>query len=73
VPQLPDDFVFEYGFYPLQGGSRVAPPKPDPNNPVRNFQVFDQWTVVLPTDQIVPVPVICDPKAGRQIAPAPPA
>ncbi len=73
VSATPVEKVFEHGFYPLQGGFRLDPTKPDSNNPGRNFQVFDQWTEVLPTDQIVPVPVAYDPKTGRQIDPAPPA
>lgn len=72
VSATPLEKVFEHGFYPLQGGLRVDPTKPDPNNPGSNFQVFDQWTEVLPTDQVVPVPVAYDPETGRQIDPAPP-
>ncbi|MET8136817.1 hypothetical protein ABZV24_33640 [Streptomyces sp. NPDC005251] len=39
--------VFETGFDPLAGG--FQPGKP--------YQIFDQWVEVLPTDQIVAVPV----------------
>jgi hypothetical protein len=60
VAATPVDKVFEHGFYPLQGGFRVAPTD-------GSFEVFDQWVEVLPTDQMVPVPVAYDPKTGRQI------
>ena len=32
-----------------------------------DYEIFDQWTEVLPTDQIVPVEVKYDPKTGRQL------
>jgi hypothetical protein len=32
-----------------------------------NYEIFDQWIEILPTDRIVPVEVKYDPKAGRQI------
>ena len=32
-----------------------------------DFEVFDQWVEVLPTDQVVPVEVTYDPKTGRQL------
>jgi hypothetical protein len=69
ITSTPVEKVYEHGFYPLQGGFRVNPndPTPDPNNKDRNFQVFDQWTEVLPTDQVVPVEVTYDPKTGRQL------
>ncbi|WP_221469271.1 peptidoglycan-binding protein [Cohnella nanjingensis] len=69
VLSTPVEKVFEHGFYPLKGGFRVAPndANPDPNNADRHFQVFDQWIEVLPTDQVVPVEVVYDPKTGRQI------
>ncbi|GLX67870.1 peptidoglycan-binding protein [Paenibacillus glycanilyticus] len=69
VHSTPVEKVFEHGFYPLQGGFRADPnsQNPDPNNTDRHFQVFDQWIEVLPTDQIVPVEVVYDPKTGRQI------
>jgi hypothetical protein len=56
---LPTDKVYEHGFDPLQGRFAAQAQKP--------FEVFDQWIEVLPTDQIVPVEVAYDPKAGRQI------
>jgi hypothetical protein len=33
----------------------------------KDFQVFDQWVEVVPTDQVVPVEVSYDPKTGRQV------
>lgn len=60
VSATPVDKVFEHGFYPLQGGFRVKPEG-------EQFEVFDQWVEVLPTDQIVPVEVEYDPKTGRQV------
>ena len=52
------DKVYEKGFDPLADGFRADPLEP--------FEVFDQWVEVMPTDQIVPVPVVYDPKTGRQ-------
>jgi hypothetical protein len=68
VLATPIEKVYEHGFYPLQGGFRIDPAgaNPDPNNKNRNFQVFDQWIEILPTDQVVPVEVAYDPKTGRQ-------
>jgi len=60
VSATPVDKVYEHGFYPLQGGFRVAPSD-------ESFEVFDQWIEVLPTDQVVPVEVAYDAKTGRQI------
>ncbi len=59
VSATPIDKVYEHGFYPLQGGFRAITSEP--------YEVFDQWIEVLPTDQVVPVPVTYDPKTGRQI------
>jgi hypothetical protein len=67
VSATPIEKVYEHGFYPLQGGFRANPIEPDPNNTDRNFQLFDQWVEILPTDQIVPVEVVYDPKTGRQL------
>ncbi|EEM14020.1 MULTISPECIES: hypothetical protein [Bacillus] len=69
VTSTPVEKVFEHGFYPLQGGFRVDPNdlNRDPNNKDKNFQVFDQWIEVLPTDQVVPVEVAYNPITGRQI------
>lgn len=69
VSSTPIEKVYEHGFYPLQGGFRLSPaaPNPDPNNTDSNFQVFDQWIEVLPTDQVVPVEVRYDSKTGRQL------
>lgn len=60
VAATPVDKVYEHGFYPLQGGFRVMPG-------TENFELFDQWVEILPTDQVVPVEVTYDPKTGRQI------
>jgi hypothetical protein len=60
VSATPLDKVYEHGFYPLQGGFRATPGTED-------FEVFDQWIEVLPTDQVVPVEVTYDPKTGRQL------
>jgi hypothetical protein len=60
VSATPVDKVYEHGFYPLQGGFRVQAGGED-------FEVFDQWVEVLPTDQVVPVEVTYDPKTGRQV------
>ena len=60
VSATPVDKVYEHGFYPLQGGFRATPGTED-------FEVFDQWVEVLPTDQVVPVEVAYDPKTGRQL------
>jgi hypothetical protein len=59
VSATPVERVFEHGFYPLQGGFRAITQEP--------FEVFDQWIEVLPTDQVVPVPVKYDPRTGRQV------
>lgn len=59
VSATPVDKVYEHGFYPLQGGFRATP--------AMEFEVFDQWIEVLPTDQVVPVEVTYDPITGRQV------
>ncbi len=59
VTATPVDRVYEHGFFPLEGSFRA--------NVGDNYEIFDQWTEVLPTDQIVPVEVAYDPKTGRQI------
>jgi hypothetical protein len=59
VAATPVDKVFEHGFYPLQGGFKLR-------TGADAFEVFDQWTEILPTDQVVPVEVVYDPKTGRQ-------
>lgn len=59
VSATPIDKVYEHGFYPLQGGFRL--------NGGSDFEIFDQWIEILPTDQVVPVEVTYDPKTGRQI------
>ncbi|MFN8395578.1 MAG: peptidoglycan-binding protein [Bacteroidia bacterium] len=72
VSSTPIEKVYEHGFYPLQGGFRANPnpddpadPNEDPNNADRHFNVFSQWLEILPTDQVVPVPVEYDPITGR--------
>lgn len=59
VTATPVDRVYEHGFFPLKGSFRA--------NVGDNYEIFDQWTEVLPTDQIVPVEVAYDPKTGRQL------
>jgi hypothetical protein len=59
VTSTPIDRVYEHGFYPLQAGFRA--------NVGGNYEIFDQWLEILPTDQVVPVEVTYDPKTGRQI------
>jgi hypothetical protein len=59
VTSTPVDRVYEHGFFPLQGGFRA--------NVGKNYEIFDQWLEILPTDQIVPVEVAYDPKTGRQV------
>jgi hypothetical protein len=69
VLATPIEKVYEHGFYPLQGGFRIGLTSAgaDPNNQDPNFQIFDQWIEVLPTDQVVPVEVSYEPKTGRQL------
>jgi hypothetical protein len=59
VTATPIDRVYEHGFFPLDGSFRL--------NVDKNYEIFDQWIEILPTDQIVPVEVKYDPKTGRQI------
>ncbi len=59
VRATPLDKVFETGFDPLAKGFKA-------NDPA-DFEVFDQWLEILPTDQVVAVQVEYDPKTGRQI------
>jgi hypothetical protein len=67
VWSVPVDKVYEHGFYPLERSFRANPrEKPADTEDSRNFQVLAQWTEILPTDQIVPVPVQYDPTTGRQ-------
>jgi hypothetical protein len=58
VTATPIDRVYEHGFYPLVGGFRNKTTE-------ENFPLIDQWTEILPTDQIVPVEVKYDSKTGR--------
>ncbi len=59
VTATPIDRVYEHGFYPLQGGFKA--------DVEGNYEIFDQWVEVLPTDQVVPVEVKYDPKTGRMM------
>lgn len=59
VTATPVDRVYEHGFFPLKGSFRA--------NVGKNYEIFDQWVEILPTDQIVPVEVTYDPKTGRQL------
>ncbi|MGW9629658.1 hypothetical protein ACWGST_03080 [Agromyces sp. NPDC055520] len=59
VTATPIDRVYEHGFFPLAGGFRA--------NVTGNYEIFDQWLEILPTDQVVPVEVQYDPKTGRQV------
>ncbi|PYV19032.1 MAG: hypothetical protein DMG21_03005 [Acidobacteria bacterium] len=58
VSATPIEKVFEHGFYPLKGGFKAKSEEP--------FEICSQWIEVLPTDQVVPVPVKYDAKTGRQ-------
>jgi hypothetical protein len=59
VSATPIDRVYEHGFFPLENSFKA--------NVDGNYEIFDQWIEILPTDQIVPVEVKYDPKTGRQI------
>jgi hypothetical protein len=59
---MPLDKVYDHGFNPLAGGFQATPSN--------QFEVFDQWVEVLPTDQLVAVPVQYDPITGLQVTPA---
>jgi uncharacterized protein YnzC (UPF0291/DUF896 family) len=59
VTATPIDRVYEHGFFPLERSFRA--------NVGGNYEIFDQWIEILPTDQTVPVEVVYDPKTGRQI------
>jgi hypothetical protein len=59
VTATPIDRVYEHGFFPLEGSFRA--------NVGKNYEIFDQWIEILPTDQVVPVEVTYDPKTGRQL------
>jgi len=58
VTATPIDRVYEHGFYPLVGGFRD-------NTGDEQYVTVDQWVEILPTDQVVPVPVEYDPITGR--------
>jgi hypothetical protein len=65
VTSTPVDWVYEHGFYPLVGGFRAKALKDKEDE--YPFEIFDQWTEVVPTDQVAAVSVKYDPKSGRQI------
>ena len=72
ITATPIDRVWEHGFNPLVGGFHARPlsAQDDPAGS-EDFQTFDQWVEILPTDQVVPVAVEYDPKTGRMKDPAP--
>lgn len=59
VTATPIDRVYEHGFFPLENSFRA--------NVGKNYEIFDQWIEILPTDQTAPVEVAYDPKTGRQV------
>jgi hypothetical protein len=59
VRATPIDRVYEHGFDPLKDGFRT--------HVGEDFEIFDQWIEVLPTDQVAAVEVKYDPKTGRQL------
>jgi hypothetical protein len=59
ITTTPVERVYEHGFDPLQKSFQFQPKE--------DFEVFDQWTEILPTDQIVPVEVEYSPKTGRLV------
>jgi hypothetical protein len=58
VTATPIDRVYEHGFFPLAQSFKF--------NVGKDYEIFDQWLEILPTDQIVPVEVEYDPETGRQ-------
>lgn len=62
VNYLANERVFERGFDRLMGGFRAIPDEGRPDAP---FETIDQWVEILPTDQLVAVPVEYDAKTGR--------
>lgn len=65
----PIDKVYEHGFYPLERSFRASPSADPEDGTSPNFQIMAQWTEIVPTDQIVPVPVAYNPVTGRMIEP----
>src|SRR5690606_13005756 len=59
VTSTPIDRVYEHGFFPLENSFKA--------NVDGNYEIFDQWIEILPTDQVVPVEVKYNPLTGRQI------
>lgn len=67
VYATPVEKVYEHGFYPLERSFRFDPhEQPADTEQSRNFQCMARWSEILPTDQVVPVPVAYDPKTGQQ-------
>jgi hypothetical protein len=59
VTSTPIDRVYEHGFVPLENSFRA--------NVDGNYEIFDQWIEIVPTDQIVPIEVTYNPRTGRLI------
>ncbi len=72
VWSTPIEKVYEHGFYPLERSFRASPIEEPADSTSPNFQIMSQWTEILPTDQIVPVPVEYNPITGRMIDPEEP-
>jgi hypothetical protein len=65
VSYLANERVFERGFDRLKGGFRATPDEESVDAPPdAPFGTFSQWVEILPTDQIVAVPVEYDAKTG---------
>lgn len=62
----PINKVYEHGFYPLKNSFAFKPESTE-DSENNYYEVFDQWIEILPTDQIVPVPVSYDSITGRMI------
>ena len=65
VTSTPIDWVYEHGFYRLVGGFRTK--KREGKEDEYQFEIFDQWVEVVPTDQVAAVAVKYDPKTGRPV------
>jgi hypothetical protein len=59
VHATPIDRVYEHGFDPLDKGFQA--------HAGEDFEIFDQWIEVLPTDQVAAAEVKYDPKTGLQV------
>ncbi|HKT83413.1 MAG TPA: hypothetical protein VJQ84_06205, partial [Solirubrobacterales bacterium] len=58
VHATPVDRVYEHGFDPIDKGFQA--------HAGEDFEIFDQWIEVLPTDQVAAAEVKYDPKTGLQ-------